>query len=303
MSNQQLCIHLSVSLLVLAVVVLPIRPAIAGDGKAGREVGRIELKKLSEISGVAASRKNADILWVHNDGSSQLVFAVHTSGKLAAVVGFPIEIEDFEDIAIGPGPDAGADYIYVGDIGDNDKRRHEIRIVRFAEPQLSEAGSSRIEIESAEEFRLTYPDGPHNAEALIVDPSSGDTFIVTKERKSKVYRCPGGRVKDRARIELEVLATLKIDYVSGGAVAHDGSHIILRREEIGWLWNRGRGQDVADALRVLPQEIPVRGRAQGSNGEAVSFSPDGRSYFTVSEGKQQAICEFSLPGLPFVPDR
>lgn len=266
------------------------------DATVVREVGQIKLKSLREISGIVASRQNSDILWVHNDGSARLVFAVKTTGKLAALVGFPGEIEDFEDIAIGPGPTAGVDYLYIGDIGDNTAERQKIRVVRFAEPQVSKALGGQIEVEAAEEFRLTYPDGAHNAEALLVDPVSHDVFIVTKEKaNAKVFTCRASRLKDRAEVPLEYLLTLKIDKVSGGDIARDGRQIILRREDKGWLWNRGHNQSIAAALQSLPQEIQVRGRNQGRNGEAVGFSPDGHSYYTVSEGKQQVICEFQLP--------
>jgi hypothetical protein len=268
----------------------------AEDATIVREVGQIKLKTLREISGIAASRQNSDILWVHNDGSARLVFAVKTTGKLAALVGFPVEIEDFEDIAIGPGPTAGADYLYIGDIGDNTAERQKIRVVRFAEPQVSKTRGGQIEVETAEEFGLTYPDGAHNAEALLVDPVSHDVFIVTKEKgDALVFGCRASRLKDRAVVPLELLLTLKIGRISGGDIGRDGSRIILRREDKGWLWKRGQNQSVAAALQTLPQEIPVRGRNQGQNGEAVAFSPDGNSYYTVSEGKQQIICEFQLP--------
>ena len=221
------------------------------------------MKALREISGVAASRQNPDILWVHNDGKggdSRLVFAVSTSGKLAALVGFPIKVDDLEDIAIGPGPKTGADYLYLGDIGDNDERRGEIRVVRFAEPQVSEARGGQIEVEAAEEFRLTYPDGPHNAEALIVDPLNGDLFIVTKEnRNARLFTCPASRLEDKVVAKLKFLRSLDIHRVSGGAIARDGSQIILRREDKGWLWNRGRNQSVAERAAI---ESPRNPRAR-----------------------------------------
>jgi hypothetical protein len=271
--------------------------AVAADSEmAPHDVGQIKLKKLRETSGIAASRQNADILWVHNDGSAPLVYAFKSSGKLAALVGFSVEIEDFEDVAIGPGPKAGVDYLYVGDIGDNTSSRKEIRVVRFPEPQVSNARNSQIEIEGAEVFRLTYPKGVHNAEALFVDPVSSDLFIVAKENgKAPVFRCPANHLKDKELAVLEHVVTLKVDKVSGGAISRDGRQIILRREDNGWLWNRTQNQSVAQALLSVPQSIPVRGKNQGRNGEAVSFSADGHSYFTVSEGKEPVICQFQLP--------
>jgi hypothetical protein len=283
--------------LAIGVVAIHSSHAVAADDEtAPRDVGQIKLKKLREASGIAASRLNADILWVHNDGSAPLVYAVKTSGKLAALVGFSAEIEDFEDVAIGPGPKAGVDYLYVGDIGDNTSSRKEIRVVRFPEPQVSNARNSQIEIDGAEVFRLKYPRGEHNAEALFVDPVSSDLFIVAKENgKSPVFTCQASDLKDKELTVLKHVVTLKIDKVSGGAISWDGHQIILRREDKGWLWNRARNESVAQALQSVPQSIPVRGTNQGRNGEAVSFSDDGHSYFTVSEGKEPVICQFELP--------
>ena len=68
---------------------------------------------------------------MHNDGSHKEIFAVATTGKLVARVRIPTAIDDVEDIAIGPGPRSGVDYVYLGDIGDNDDKRPEVRLVRF----------------------------------------------------------------------------------------------------------------------------------------------------------------------------
>ena len=46
----------------------------------------------------------------------------------------PVRVLDVEEVTLGPGPEDGADYLYVGDIGDNDSRRFEITVVRFKEP-------------------------------------------------------------------------------------------------------------------------------------------------------------------------
>jgi hypothetical protein len=291
------CLRLFFFLVVSSLAIDSIRTIAADDlAPAMRDVGQIKLKKLREVSGIAASRQNADILWVHNDGSAPLVFALNTTGKLAALIGFPSKIEDFEDIAIGPGPKAGVDYLYIGGIGDNTSERKQICVVRFPEPRVAEARNNQIEVAEAEEFRLTYPDRPRNAEALFVDPISRDLFIVGKEHASApVFTCPADRLNDKEVTPLMAVVTLRIDKVSGGAISRDGSLIILRREDKGWLWNRAHNESVAEALQSAPQIIPVRGKNQGANGEAVSFSPDGQSYFTVSEGKEPVICQFQLP--------
>src|SRR5205085_5173224 len=91
-------------------------PAFA-DGKKVGDVTEIELQ---EISGIIASRKNHDVLWVHEDGPQTSVVAINTSGRLLGTLTLTgVQTVDWEDIAIGPGPVAGVDYLYIADIGDN----------------------------------------------------------------------------------------------------------------------------------------------------------------------------------------
>ena len=273
------------------------RAVVRGED-VSHELGKIKAPELEETSGLAASRLNPDVLWLHNDGDSGQLFAVSTSGKLAAFLSCKTPIKDLEDIAIGPGPQQGVDYLYLGDIGDNDGRRREIRVVRFPEPNLAGQRGLQLTVADAEEIRLTYPDGPHDAEALLIEPVTGDLFIVTKEKNgARLYTVGGAELKAGAVAKLRAAGKLDVDEVSAGAISPDGRHILLRREKEGWLWKRKAGESVADALQRKPQKVPVLGKRQGPNGESIGFSPKGDSYFTVSEGKKQAIYEFDLPRL------
>lgn len=277
-----------------------VRETVAADGDVSRALGQLQPKQLEEISGIAASRRHVDALWLHNDGDSGILFAVDTSGSLIASVSCSAKIKDLEEIAIGPGPRPGADYLYLGDIGDNDQERRAIRIVRFAEPKLTGKRGERIEMDAPEVFRLTYPDGPHDAEAMFVDSEVGDLFIVTKEKqRARLYTIPIDRLKEDVVSTLDAAGTLDVDRVSAGGISPDGSRVILRRENQGWLWSREQGERVADALQSEPVEVPVLGKRQAGNGEAIGFSAAGHSYFTVSEGKKQTIYEFALPSSTF----
>jgi hypothetical protein len=259
-------------------------------------IGEIKVKSLDEVSGMAASRGRPETLWMMNDGDAGWLFAVTTSGSLAGTASFSADIDDVEDIAIGPGPEAGRDYVYLGDIGDNDAERREIRVVRFAEPQLSGQRGQQIRIEDAEVFRLTYPDGPHDAETLFVDSRDGVLCIVTKEKnRARLYMMPLDELREDDSARLSEATKLDVEEVSAGAISDEGDRVILRHEEEGWLWNRGDGESVAEALERKPKKVPVRGKRQGKNGEAVCFAADGQSYFTVSEGKNQTIYAFDLP--------
>lgn len=278
--------------------------AMVRAADVSHELGKIKVDELKEISGLAASRLNPDVLWLNNDGDSGQLFAVSTGGKLAAFVTCKSAIKDLEDIAIGPGPTKGVDYLYLGDIGDNDNRRRDVRVVRFPEPDLKGARGVQLTVADAEEMRLVFPDGPHDAEALLVDPVSGNLFVVTKEKdRARLYMVGGGELRGGAEARLTSAGKVAAEEVSGGAISPDGRQILLRREKEGWLWDRMAGESVAEALERRPAKVPVLGKRQGPNGEAICFGPTSDSYFTVSEGKKQAIYQFDLPSQAVRPDR
>jgi hypothetical protein len=286
-------------LLCRVVTLIAVSGALAQGDDAGLELGRIKIKPLQEVSGIAASRRHTDVLWMHNDGKAKHVFAVRTSGKVAAQVKIPEAVEDVEDMAVGPGPEEGVPYIYLGDIGDNDGNRREVQVVRFAEPSLDgERGQPKVR--DAEVIRLRYPDGSHDAEALMVDSPTGDLIIVTKEEgRARAYAVRAASLlKDGGQAALEVLADVEAELVSAGDISSDGSRVLLRNEEQGWLWERAADEPLADALQRPPVVVPVRGDKQGNNGESVAFGPAGKSYYTVSEGKNERIYEFGLPVTP-----
>ena len=108
----------------------------AGDYARGIPVGQVTQSGLAEISGIAASRQNPRVLWIHNDRARDQVFAVATDGRLLGTWTLGGEVDDLEDIAMGPGPRQDLQYLYCGDIGDNSVLRSSIRVYRAAEPAV-----------------------------------------------------------------------------------------------------------------------------------------------------------------------
>jgi len=271
-----------------------IGPAEAAD--VSHEMGKIKTSALREVSGIAASKTNPKVLWLHNDGSSGDLVALSSTGKLVALLQCDSPIVDLEDVAIGPGPQPQVDYLYLGDIGDNAARRNEIRVIRFAEPRLSGDRGQTMQIREAQEFRLVYPDGPHDAEALLIDPETGDVVIVTKERRvARLYTVSQKSLNSKAPAQLTLAGNAEASDVSAGSISPNGKLILLRRESQGWLWRRKAGASLTETLAAKPEKVAVQGKRQGPNGEAVSFSPSGDSYYTVSEGKKQSIYLFDVP--------
>jgi hypothetical protein len=270
--------------------------AVGQELEGPRETGRIRVRNLGEVSGLAVSRKNPDVIWLHNDGDEKQVFAVTTAGQLVARARVNVQLTDVEDIAIGPGPEADIDYLYIGDIGDNESSRPNVRVVRIAEPALKTVRDEKLDASEVAEFRLRYPDGPHDAEALLVDPTTGDVFIVVKEEdRSRLYRAAADALRTDAVAMLELVGYLNVDDVSAGDISAAGDLIILRDEDRGWIWNRPSGASIASSFQRAPRPVLVRAAGQAQNGEAVGFTPDGKGYYTVSEGDQEAIVIFPVP--------
>lgn len=267
------------------------------DEAVGATASRLSDPALREVSGLVASRDD-DVLWVHNDsGDGPRVYAIDHSGALLA--SFEVqgaEASDWEDIALGPGRRRGHDDLYVGDIGDNRKVRDTVAVYRFEEPILDrEAPASPLLVAGpAERLELRYPDGPHDAETLLVDPRSGDLFVVTKEAtgRSGVYRAPAPLTPGSVA-GLERVATLDLGLgglATGGDVSPEGDAIAVRTYLSVLVWGRAPGEGVGDALGRRPCAGPLTPEVQG---EAVGFAPDGESYFTTSEGEGSRVHRWS----------
>jgi len=254
---------------------------------------------LTEASGIAASRRNAGVLWTHNDGSRERIYALSTNGTQLANFDLNENVDDIEDIAVGPGPEAGVSYLYLGDIGGNvgaNTVRAEVQVVRIAEPvvELAWAGNARSEdFDDVDSFTLTYPDGSYDAEALLVDPLTSEVFVVTKQDDSaRVYRASLNGVANEAVVPLTFVRAVSFGSVSGGDISPDGGQIVLRREDAALLWSRCDNESIGNALSRAGQSIPIVGPPEELNGEGFAFLSDGTGYVTISEGEDPSIYFF-----------
>src|SRR5882724_6523392 len=147
---------------------------------------------LVEASGLAASQNNAGVLWAHNDqGDTNRIFALDTNGRKLGVYRLTGGVHvDYEDIGIGPGPVTNVSYLYVGDIGDNNSDRSNIIVYQIPEPAVyrrQAASPVTNSLKGVRAITLTYPDGARDAEAMFVDPVTGDLFIASKASTSRIY--------------------------------------------------------------------------------------------------------------------
>jgi hypothetical protein len=238
-----------------------------------------------EVSGIVASLAHDGVFYVHNDsGDSARFFAIDLAGKALATFNVSdASAIDWEDIARGPCP-AGT-CLFLGDIGDNGVARSDYAVYRVAEPTAIEDATV-----PAEKLPFTYPDGAHNAETLLADPSTGGLFVVTKTLGiSSVYAfplplTPGKSVvlTKAGDISLPIMPSL----ITGGDVHPLGRGVLLRTYADVWLFPQAPGMSVVDALVGTPCAAPIPPEAQG---EAIGWLASGAGYVTTSEGKHSAI--------------
>ncbi|OAD24135.1 lipoprotein [Candidatus Thiomargarita nelsonii] len=239
---------------------------------------------LDEISGIAVSRKNTDVLWIHNDsGDQNRIYAINSQGNyLGAYYIDDVSSRDWEDIAVGPGPIDSEHYIYIGDIGDNQAEYDFKYIYRVREPYVDFNQSPLVStISDVEVIKFQYPDGKRDAETLMVDPLTKDIYIVSKrESNVRVYRAPYPQATN-STITLEHVATLNLDgQTVGGDISPSGLGILLKTYSSIYYWCRMSGQKLWQTFKNKPVTVPYTIEPQG---EAVGWMSNGLGYYTISE--------------------
>jgi len=266
--------------------------------QSGVVAGTVSFGALTEASGIAASARNLGVLWTHNDGSAGRIWALSTNGARLATYDVN-NVEDLEDIAVGPGPAAGVSYLYIGDIGGNDGTnvvRAQVEVVRIPEPAVDLAWAidpRTPNFSGRDNFTLAYPDGSYDAETLLVDPLTSDVWVVTKETGvARFYRANLNAVPDNGTVVMEFVRSVAFHEAAAGDISADGTQIVLRRENAASLWLRCDGEPLNNALARASQSIPVIGAPTEPNGEGLGFLRDGTGYVTISEGTNAAIYFF-----------
>ena len=265
-------------------------------------IATIKEKSISESSGLTASRSTPGAYWTHNDsGDGPFIYAFDTRGDSFGtfhVTG--AQARDWEDIAAGPGPQADKSYLYIGDIGDNDEARDEIVVYRVVEPKLTAATSTLTKAspgstEPAEAIRLRYPDGKHDAEALLVHPTTGNIYIVNKVpiANPAVYEAtapftPGKLVTMKRLGEIRVPSIFG-GVITGGSISPDGRRVALCDYFQGYeIVLPTASKDFNDIWKQRMTGFNLGKRKQG---ESITYRLDGKAFLATSEGKRSPLIQ------------
>lgn len=262
----------------------------------GTLLAYLQDEAITESSGLAASRRSDDLFWTHNDsGDKPILYATDRQGRaLARFTVTGATARDWEDIAAGPGPNGPA--LYVGDIGDNSRNRHDTVVYRVPEPIVDARRIGVVgQTAPAERFPFRYPDGTHDAETLMVHPRTGQIFVVSKvEVPPVVYRFPMP-LQPGQPVTLERVAPLAgvTPLITGGDVAPDGRRAVLRDYFLAYEYRLPTGHLFSEIFRTTPTRVPLPLERQG---EAIAYRRDGRALLTTSEGRPTPLHELPLLG-------
>lgn len=148
----------------------------------------IQDPRINESSGLARSAYLRHRLWTHNDsGGGNTLYALGRRGRTAKTYQV-LDVTHWDWEGMARAKRRGISYLFVGDIGDNARKKDSIFVSRVREPKPGRpSGSLR-----AVEYEFKYPDGAHDAETLMVRPGSLRIFIVTKghDEDGAIYRAP-----------------------------------------------------------------------------------------------------------------
>ncbi|MEV5607955.1 WD40 repeat domain-containing protein [Streptomyces sp. NPDC052225] len=248
--------------------------AAAADRPAGSDGFTIQDPRITESSGLAASRAHPGVYWTHNDSDDgAYLYAIDgRTGKTVATltltgVGAP---RDVEAISVGPDGD-----LYVGDIGDNlGGKWNHVWIYKLPEPK-----KLRDQTVRATQYVVRYADGPRNAEAMMVHPKTGRVYIIEKDEDG------GGLYEGPDPLDSSATNTFKriadIDlWATDAAFSPDGEQLSVRGYfgGVSYSWNDGKPE------RQGQLSVPIQ-----PQGESLTYTVDGKTLLYGSEGEGSSV--------------
>jgi hypothetical protein len=269
---------------VLASIVASLGVTPAAVAPVFTDVCVVSDPRAMELSGLVATSTGYVAVNDSNfDPAKIRIFFLDLNCKVTRTVGYPSAARDPEDVAIGPDG-----VLWVGDIGDNtnnDTRRTTIAVWRVP------AGGGAPVIN-----RLTYPDGPHDAEALLIN-GDGRPVIVTKELSgvSGLYTTTGnlqpntasgvpltkvGEFRPVITGVVNPFGSVGEQLVTGAATAPDRHRVALRTYAAAYEWDAPDGDAVKAITTTTPRYTALSDEVQG---ESIAYSPDGTAFLTVSD--------------------
>jgi len=228
--------------------------------------------RITESSGLARDVAGGFYWTVNDSGSAGVVFGVQPDGSVRGTLNYRAAPQDVEAVAVHE------NRLYVADIGDNGGSRAMVTVYYFMNPRASGLTVTY----NAIDFR--YPDGPHDAETLLVD-GTGRLFLVTKGLQGGgIYAAPTNPSRTVTNVLSRVADAPAL--VTDGAFLPDGRIALLTYASVEVL-------DGTSYAKVADGAIPLQRQA-----ESLTVSLAGDSLLVGSEGRASKVYAVPVPGAP-----
>ena len=256
--------------------------------------GKIANPALVELSGLAYSQLNSNVLWAINDGNTQtLLFALGSDGADMGTVSVEdSRNRDWEDIASFKLNDTA--YLLVADVGDNYSRRKTNTIYIIEEPRII-ATQLKIKTSVKVDFqiRFTYEDGPRDCEAVAVDTKQQKILLLSKRTSPVVlYQLPLKLSKKKSTlIARRVIAVSGIMQPTAMDISSSGMAAAILTYNQAYLFTRHTGEDWSIAFSRKPKVLRFPALFQQ---EAICFNNSSQSIYISSEGRSAPLLRIDL---------
>lgn len=243
---------------------------------------RLQSPVINESSGLAFA---GGVYWTHNDGPVSSFYALNSAGTTLGVFTVPKSLSpsgsDWEDMAAGK-DGLGRPSLYFANIGDNARTRAEISVIRVARPVVDPAKAATTTPTAATnivKYRFKYPDGPHDAESLLVQPGTNRIFIISKAYGGAVYAAPAQPSMSALNM-LTKIGTVVIPGATAADFSADGTRLVVRQYKNAAIYTV-TNRDVTAAIKTVPVQFNMPSQAQG---ESITFDTDNSTLIMTSEG-------------------
>ncbi len=249
---------------------------------------------IDEASGLITGRTNPDLLYSHNDsGGKASICLLNTKGeKKGEWLLNNAQNRDWEEIGIST--ENKKNYIFIGEIGDNQAKYSQCCFYKFEEP-LYNPKKPELSIKNIQKINFRYENGPRDAEAFFIDPVSYDIIIISKrEPEAGVYKISYPYLTDSVNIAHKI-TQLPSTWITSTDISKDGTKILVKNYTNIWLYNRIAKEDLKDTFGRKPLELDYKIEPQG---EAVCWDKDSKGYFTLSEkaeNQNQKLYYYQFP--------
>jgi hypothetical protein len=186
--------------------------------------------------------------------------------------------------------------VYMGDIGDNNAVRPYLTVYRMEERKAWATDS--ISHGDAVPIHLKYPDGPKDAETLMIDPVEKLMYIISKRQDSvTVYSSPlnykpNDTLVLTKRCKLFFSGYKLFKWITAGDISKDGQQVLIKSYTKVYYWKREDNEPIWKTIQRKPDILHY---IQEKQGEAICFTPDGKGYYTTSEGVYSPIYYYKTP--------